>query len=166
MYLEQRDSKFIQEAYMYNGFNNLMFVKTNKYKKIISKRNKIFQQGKLHSSFWKTFKINRSYFVLDSNLLIILTLFLTPVSFLTWSLTWCSKERLHCAFKWIFILYMCLYSLGSLLESWWENSSVCCSKWTCTIFSTISRCWYALESKTRYWQQVKNVNDSFTSIPC
>lgn len=51
MYLEQRDSKFIQEAYMYNGFNNLMFVKTNKYKKIISKRNKIFQQGKLHSSF-------------------------------------------------------------------------------------------------------------------
>ena len=35
MYLEQRDSKFIQEAY--NGFNNLMFVKTNNYKKIISK---------------------------------------------------------------------------------------------------------------------------------
>lgn len=35
MYLEQRDSKFIQEAC--NGFNNLMFVKTKNYKKIISK---------------------------------------------------------------------------------------------------------------------------------
>ena len=53
----------------------------------------------------------------------------------------CCKVRFHCASKWIFIQYKCVCSLGSMLESWWENSSVYCGKWTCTIFTTISGCW-------------------------